>query len=351
MNQNSSIFIELLQVALGSRTELTRMPSDVEWKELFATAQKQAVAALILPVVDSMTAKGLRLPQQIVIEWIGISEQTVANNKVVNQRCLDISQLFTKAGFRTCILKGQGNGLFYDNPLVRAPGDIDIWVDADRKSITNFVKERFPDAEESNLHIDYPVFNDVPVEVHYRPTMARSYKYDMRLQSFYDTWADECFANKVSLGGGSVCVPVPELNVVMQLSHVMNHFFEEGIGLRHVVDYFYLLKNTGFDRPKMGNKIASLGMGKFNRAMMWVLHHELGLEEKYLTAKPDKKRGVLLMNEIMVGGNLGRYDQRFKKLYKKSPLVYKIARNARFTFLFPMESFLSPLVAKIYRKR
>lgn len=117
------------------------------------------------------------------------------------------------------------------------------------------------------------------------------------------------------------------------------------------MDYFYLLKNTGFDRPKMGNKIESLGMGKFNRAMMWVLHHELGLDEKYLTAKPDKKRGMLLMDEIIEGGNFGRYDQRQeKRIYHISPLAYKIVRNLRYVWLFPMEAFLSPAIAKIHRR-
>ena len=272
-------------------------------------------------------------------------------NLVVNQRCVEITKIFANAGFRTCILKGQGNALLYDNPLARSSGDIDIWVDADRETITRFVKERYPDAEDSNLHIEFPIFKDVTVEVHYRPTIARSHKCNQRLQSYYDSWAEECFSNKVSIGSEQVSVPVPELNVVMQLSHIMNHFFEEGIGLRQIVDYYYILKKTGFDRPKIGNKIDSFGMGKFNRAMMWVLHHELGLEDKYLTAKPDKKRGKLLMDEIIEGGNFGRYDQRrVKELYKKSPFIYKIARNARFVWLFPMESFISPVVAKLFRK-
>lgn len=318
---------------------------------VFVTAQKQAVAALILPVIDNLSINTVRLPKQLVFEWIGICEKTSAMNLVVNQRCVEITKIFANAGFRTCILKGQGNALLYDNPLARSSGDIDIWVDADRETITRFVKERYPDAEDSNLHIEFPIFKDVTVEVHYRPTIARSHKCNQRLQSYYDSWAEECFSNKVSIGSEQVSVPVPELNVVMQLSHIMNHFFEEGIGLRQIVDYYYILKKTGFDRPKIGNKIDSFGMGKFNRAMMWVLHHELGLEDKYLTAKPDKKRGKLLMDEIIEGGNFGRYDQRrVKELYKKSPFIYKIARNARFVWLFPMESFISPVVAKLFRK-
>jgi len=345
------LFMELVQVALGNRQELSRIPTSEEWGKLFVTAQKQAVAALVLLAVDRLTINGLKLSGQLVFEWIGIGEQTAAQNIIVNQRCIEISNLFEDAGYRSCILKGQGNALLYDNPLSRASGDIDIWIDADRETIKRFVTARYADAEDSNLHIDFPVFDDVPVEVHYRPTIARSHKYNIRLQAYYDEWTDECFRHKVSLGNEKICVPVPELNVVMQLSHVMGHFFEEGIGLRQIIDLYYLLKNTNFDRPKMGNKLWYLGMGRFTGAVMWVLYGELGLEEKYLVAKPDKRRGKLLMEEIMVGGNFGRYDQRTeKKIYSKSPLAYKIVHNMRFAFLFPIESFISPIIAKIGRE-
>ncbi len=339
-------------MALGSREEFSRKPNEAEWNVIYDTAQKQALVAFLLPAVDKLSTIGQGPPKQLAFSWIGLSEQISAQNRLINQRCVEITKLFADSGFRSCILKGQGNALLYDNPLSRTPGDIDIWIDSDRTTIKSFVTERYPVAEDSNLHIDFPIFKDVPVEVHYRPTIARSYKYNNRLQLYYDNWADECFRNQVVLGEGNVSVPVPELNVAMQMSHVMNHFFEEGIGLRQVIDLYYLLKKTGFDRPKMGNKLRNLGMGRFTGAMMWILFHELGLEEKYLIAEPDKIRGKFVLKEILTGGNFGRYDQRDeRKLYSKSPLTYKIVRNLRFSILFPMETFVSPVFAKLCRKK
>lgn len=352
MDKSQTLFIELLQMALGSRDKFSRTPNEEEWSAIYDTAQKQTVTALLLPAVDRLSTIGQGPSKKIILSWIGLSEQISAQNRLVNQRCVEITKLFADSGFRSCILKGQGNALLYDNPLSRAPGDVDVWIDSDRTTIKSFVTEHCPDAEDSNLHIEYPVFKDVSVEVHYRPTIARSYKYNNRLQLYYDNWADECFRNQVALGEGTVSVPVPELNVAMQMSHVMNHFFEEGIGLRQVIDLYYLLKKTGFDRPKMGNKLRFLGMGRFTGAMMWILHHELGLEEKYLIAEPDKRRGKLVLKEILTGGNFGRYDQRDeRKLYSKSPLIYKIVRNMKYLWLFPTESFVSPAVAKIRQKR
>ncbi len=94
-----------------------------------------------------------------------------------------------------------------------------------------------------------------------------------------------------------------------------------------------------------------LGMGRFTRAMMWVLHHELGLNENCLIAKPDKRRGQLLLEDILVGGNFGRFYQNQEyRLYSKSPPLYKIKRNVRFFWLFSMESFISPAISKLCNK-
>jgi len=350
VDKANSLFLELVQVALGSRDKLSRLPTELEWNELFVISQKQAVAALLLPAIDKMTGKGYKLPKQLIYSWIGIGQQTVTQNKIVNQRCVELTKLFADFGYRCCILKGQGNATFYDYPLSRAPGDIDIWIDADKEIIKQFVVERYPDAEDSILHIEFPIFEDVPVEVHYRPTIARSHKYNKRLQDYYDSLSDNCFRNVVKFNEGSINVPVPELNLVMQMSHVMGHFFEEGIGLRQIIDLYYLLKKTRFDLPKMEYTLRYLGMGRFTMAVMWVLYQELGLDEDCLIAKPDKRRGRLLLEDILAGGNFGRfYENQDHRLYSNSPLWYKIKRNMRFFWLFPYESFLSPAFAKFFK--
>lgn len=50
-----------------------------------------------------------------------------------------------------------------------------------------------------------------------------------------------------------------------------------------------------------------LGLAKIAGAVMWVLKEVLGLEEKYLIAPVDERRGRFLLSEIMRGGNFGMY--------------------------------------------
>ena len=64
----------------------------------------------------------------------------VAGNDVQNpviaaetDAAIHVSEWFRKKGFRTCILKGQGNAMMYPNPCSRTPGDFDIWVEGGDK--------------------------------------------------------------------------------------------------------------------------------------------------------------------------------------------------------------------------
>lgn len=118
---------ELLQVALDTRSSLTKVPTAPEWELLFAESQKQAIVGVMAMGLERLPVEQ-RPPITIILKWIGLAEMVKSRNQEMNERCQAIEQLFSDAGFDHCILKGQGNALLYPNPLVRQSGDIDIWV-------------------------------------------------------------------------------------------------------------------------------------------------------------------------------------------------------------------------------
>lgn len=123
-----NLFFELLQVALGHRSSLSRNPSKQEWIELFSVAQEQTVAGVAFEALDILSNKGINPPKAILFEWIGFVELIKNQNRIVNQRCAEVTKRILEAGWKTCILKGQGNARFNINPFSRQSGDIDIWV-------------------------------------------------------------------------------------------------------------------------------------------------------------------------------------------------------------------------------
>lgn len=214
------------------------------------------------------------------------------------------------------------------------------------------VRTAYPDSEECGWHIDYPVFDDTPVEIHYIASNLRHPKYDSRLQEYFRVHADEQFRNEVELpeGAGRICVPTFEFNVVQQLSHIMRHFFIEGIGMRQILDLFFLLQTEDdSNRKNYCTLLKHLGMFRFTQALMWIMADICGLDEKRLLVPCDEKRGQLLLKEILEGGSWGRYDNRlFGRGRNNHGLMPFLAHSLRLAWLFPEEVVVTPIVKLLY---
>ena len=163
-------------------------------------------------------------------------------NVRLNDAAIQVSEWFRKKGFRTCILKGQGNALMYPNPYSRTPGDIDIWVEGGDKRVISFVRSISPHEKACYHHIEFPSYKGVEVEVHYRPSFLLCFWHNRKLQKYYERVKEEQFSHRVMLGEqGEIAIPTVEFNLIFQLTHIFSHLMNEGIGLRQLVDYYYVL--------------------------------------------------------------------------------------------------------------
>lgn len=338
---NMKHFYDIIQIALATRAKMSEILTDTEWNEVYAMAQKQAVAGFIFTILDEISKAGQKLPMDILYEWIGLYEQIRNKNQLLNERCKDITCFWVDKGFESCILKGQGNALMYKNPGGRTPGDIDIWVFGDRNDITKIVKGRTPDVFEQYHHIDFPIYDDVTVEVHYIPGSLLIPKYNKRFLDWCNEQKNFIKENRIETQYGFY-VPSVEFNAVFQMVHIFTHFFTEGIGLRHFIDYFYVLKGMDDEnRDEVCKKLRWLGLEKFAKGVMWIEKECLALVEPYLLFEPDEKIGVFIKKEMEEGGNFGQYDSRFT-MRRHGILARGIADTGRLITLarmFPSESF------------
>ena len=338
-----TLFYELIQVALGEKENLSSHPSEKEWELLFSASLKQTVAGLTFCALDKLSKKGQNIPISLLYEWIGASENIRQQNLLLNRRSVEITSLLLEEGFRSCILKGQGNALMYADPYLRAPGDIDIWLDGEKEKIVNFVRKKFPNTPDNGIHLDYPIYADVDVEVHYQPQYLASKHYNKRLVDFFTKESDAQFSHKVQLPGvdGEVSVPYAYFNLILQLAHILGHFYGEGLGFRHLVDIYYVLKNIGDDHRNYENLLSHLGLLSFAKGIMWIEHDILGLDESYLVVKPSEKKGRLILREIEEGGNFGYYNKK-NIIRNKSVFVRAFMDTYRHLQLFtiqPSEAF------------
>lgn len=358
--------LELVRYSLNPEAQLALDPANIDWEGLFRFADEQAILGVVFEGVKRMNER-LEVKEQevmdLVLEWAIVAHQIEEQNKRVNEAAAQVSKVLKKNGFKSCILKGQGNALLYPNPYLRNPGDIDVWAKcdgrgktADVRRVIRFVKKVNPGAQGTYHHIDGGECNGVAIEVHYRPSFMTNPFYNHRLQRWFERMAPEQFAHEVELpdDAGEIAIPTHDFNLIFLLSHIYRHVLYEGIGLRQFVDYYYLLRSED-ERLEVGderlaarskwwkNTLRHLGMERIAGAVMWVLHEVLGLEEKYLIAPMNEKLGKVLLEEILRGGNFGKYDaDNIKADSQLKKNWQRIKRDARLMWYFPSEALCEP---------
>lgn len=336
------LFFELIQVALGTRDILSRVPSVKDWNQILLESQRQAVIGLIVEGIDKLPES--QLPEQtVLLQWIANAEMIRQRNRLLNKRCIEIQHFFAKAGINSCILKGQGNATMYPNPYVRMPGDIDIWLDGDRKVVNQLVISIEDKAKGGYKDIAFH-YKDVEVEAHYFPTYLNNFRKNRVLQQYIEENSDRQFAHRIKFEGqDEICVPTDDFNVVFQMCHLYHHFFCEGIGLRHFVDYLYLLKRFDYsDKQACDSKLKTielfnrLGMIKFVTGVMWIENTLLGLENQYLLVDADEKTGKIIMKEMLKYGNFNRLGVEGRVVTTSK--IFSMLRPFKYIFQFPKES-------------
>ncbi len=324
-------YLELLRFCLNEDQPVPECIKDINWHELLIFATKHAIIGMYLPTILMENGRlkkddfmGNKPSDEDVMEWVFEGHRLRKNNTTLFGRTQKASEWFLENGFRNCILKGQGNALMYPDPYMRTCGDIDIWLEGGREKILQFTTKYYSSKDATRIHVDFPMFSDAEVEVHFTPSTLKNPFTNKKLQKYFKEKESTEFGRKVTSADGrySFFVPSNEFNTLYQLIHMYRHLIKRGVGLRQVIDYFYLLKKRKHDgiSPDANKQlIATLKkfhLYKFARAMAYILHEMLGLSEEYLYVSPDKKEGLFIINEILEGGNFGKFETRLNGMSK-----------------------------------
>lgn len=375
------LFFQLLQVATGNRKTLSIVPSAEQWTELFALSKKQALTAIAFKGAKTLSDSPLNgesfcnIPEMLYLKWLGLTVKIAQKNKVVTQECVELTKRLAHDSMMCCILKGQSNLVNYPEELrdYRTAGDIDVLmrsikepyaiVPPIRYCITQYHQHNVPVGKICYHHMDMPWDGSTEVEAHHRAAWLSSPLRNRRLQKwleenmpFMQATAPECFP-----------IPSNSYNAVYQLLHIYKHLFEEGIGLRQLLDYYFVLRALHIEQGELSDRTPSMGqwaegmgisvksneeimhtlgrfgMKKFAGAVMYVLKTVFAMPDEYLICTPNEKEGKFLLNEIMMAGNFGKYDERIKHGGGQlSHAIEKTKHNLRLLTHYPEEVLWEP---------
>ena len=266
-------------------------------------------------------------------------------NQTVDEQCAELQAKLSADGLRSCILKGQGVASLYSEHLLglRQSGDIDIWIEGGVEAVVKLAEILGQKADVTEQHVHLDLFEDTEVEAHFTPSVLKSPWANRRLQKWFEEQATTQFEHRNEAG---LCVPNDEFNLVFLLIHVYRHLFGEGVGMRQVMDYYFALMHSGAeDKRKAMVMIERIGLGKFAAGMMWMLERVFGLQRADMLCEPNERHGTFLLNEVLLSGNMGHYDERTKNAdrssrWKRFWLMNR--HNFRLFSYYPAETLWAP---------
>lgn len=355
------LFFELIQVAIRKRKHLSNVPSGKEWEQLYRMAEIQALTGICFMGVQRLKKLGHDIPVEVYMTWLAMAAKIQQRNEEMNRKCAEVYEAIRKEGFECAVLKGQGVAEIYrirneelgirnyaDLGLYRQSGDIDVWLwkkgvslKENRKEVIRFARTIQPDATGAEHHVGVE-WMGTDAELHYEPAYFCNPFANRRFRK----WFMEYDKSKFQLSDNGFCVPDMEFNRVFLLAHAFRHYMSEGLGLRQVMDYYFLLRNLNHNLDlnlDLNNDrvIEGLGMARFEKAMKWVIGYVFEGKD----VDEGRKCGKMLLAHIMDGGNFGKHKATTvaNRHTHIGRFINQLTHDIRLMRYYPSEAIWAPL--------
>lgn len=352
------LFFELIKVSFGKSVCLSHTPSADEWGELYAMAKKQSLVGVCFAGVQKLVNQQQEPSEMLYLTWMAMAAKIQQRNETVNQQCVALQKRLSADGFYSCILKGQGVAQCYTGSLrgLRQSGDVDVllWKEGrsekeNRDEVIRYARSIDKDAKASEHHIAVDMFQGTEVEMHYAPAYFCNPFANMRFKAWYEEHREP-----VESGIGFM-VPNTEFNLVFLLAHTFRHYMSEGVGLRQLMDYYFILKtfsNSPLKGEDLKKTLNSFNMLNFASAIMWVMktvfvgHDNHNDDENfYLGIEPNERLGRKLLTHVMQGGNFGHYNTETvaSKYSHVGRFINQLKLDLSLAIDYPCEALWSPI--------
>ena len=305
------------------------------------------VAAGIEHVVD-------RKPQKKdVLQFIGRTVQLEQRNQAMNYFIGVIVEKMRAAGIEAVLVKGQGVAQCYERPLWRSCGDVDLFLSDENYErakaflipLAASVEDEYVREKHLGMTIDPWV-----VELHGRLYGGLSGRIERELDGVYRETFGRGVVRSWDNSGVRVSQLAVENDVFYVFTHILQHFYKGGIGLRQICDWCRLLwtYRSELDVTKLEGRLHRAGLMSEWRAFGAFAVEYLGMDASavpfYSDAAKWKGKASRIKDFVMMSGNFGHnrdssYFQKYPYLIRKcisfGRHIGDLFRHAR---IFPLDS-------------
>jgi len=351
MLKETDAFISLLRLGLWGNGNLDiRIDGATEWQEVYRLATEQSVLGLVL---DGFEHSDVKPPKELLLKWIGEVQQIERRNKEMNVFVAELIEKLRKKDIYTLLVKGQGVAQCYEEPLWRCSGDIDLFLSDDNyqkaKSflipLASSVEEEYVREKHLAMTID-----GWGVELHGHLYSGLSSRVERELDRLQE---DTFYSGQVRSwmnGQTQIFLLKAENDAFYVFTHILQHFYKEGVGLRQICDWCRLLYTyrDSLNYGLLEQRITRAGLVNEWKAFYNLASRYLGmpdLDSRFMfhDSRFDKKADRI-MEFILKSGNMGhnrdmshfgKYPYLIRKCVSMGRRIGDLINHAR---IFPMES-------------
>lgn len=344
-------FLILLSSGLWERVVRLLPFEGVKFAQVSRLAQKQSVMGLVTAGLEHV--QDMKVPQNVALSFASITLQIEHRNKAMNEFVAKLMLQLRDAGVNALLVKGQGIAQCYERPLWRSAGDVDLLLSAE--DYERAKKVLIPQASE--IEPEYTAFKHVGlmidgflVELHGTLRTRLSGRVDRFVDSIQEDALRKGIVRVWRNGDTDVLIPAPDDDVIFVFTHILAHFYIEGIGLRQICDWcrFLWTYRDTLDRGLLERRLRAMGLKTEWQAFAAMAVDWLGMPAETMPLYCDSSRwsrkGDGILAFVFECGNFGhnrKGDAAPAKSYvggKLRSLRRKFRDFGRHMRLFPLDS-------------
>lgn len=242
LDSSDKAFFELLRAGLWGIEAQLSVFGTINFTDVCRIAEEQAVVGLVAAGLEHAT--DVKVPQEAALMFVRSMLQIEQRNKSMNKFVTKLIEYLRKKGINALLVKGQGIAQCYEKPLWRASGDVDLLMsdeDYEKAKVSLVPVATSVETEYSHFkHLGMTIDGWI-VELHGTLHSRLSRRLDRQIDAIKEDTLKNDNTREWKNGDTVVLLPEPNNDVIFVFTHILHHFFFEGIGLRQLCDWCRLL--------------------------------------------------------------------------------------------------------------
>ena len=345
MDRKTTCFFALIQAGLWEQSVRLLPYSTVDFDTIYELAEKQSVVGLIAAGLEHVV--DMRVTKQQAIPFMKTVFSLENRNAAMNAFIRELVNKMGEAGIKTLVVKGQGIAQCYERPQWRAIGDVDLFLDNENYEkakaflIPKAVSIEKEDKDRKHLGMTIDSWS---VELHgtLRGPLLK------RINAKIDEVQNDTFEhNRFRVWKNDetdVFLPSPDNDVIFIFTHILQHYFGSGVGLRQICDWcrFLWTYRDVIDQSLLKRRLTEMCLMTEWKVFCAYAIHFLGAPQEAMLLYDTHRRWILkarMVNALILDyGNFGR--GRDLSYYKNRPYLVRKAISFRYRVFDAVRNFL-----------